>query len=55
MFMLLYEVIIDKVERNSVAMVFNLLAERISKARKPAHVHSHSKILPFYIGYPSQF
>lgn len=31
-------------------MIFNGLAKTIGKARKPAHVHAHGKILPLHVG-----
>ena len=41
------EVIEHEVQRQHVLMVFDLLAESISKARKPAHPHTHIQALPF--------
>jgi len=42
------EVVIHEVERHSIAQVFNLFAESVSKASKPAHSHPHGQVLALY-------
>ena len=36
-----HEVVVHMKQRNHRDMIFQLLAERVRKTRKPAHVHSH--------------
>jgi len=44
------EVVECAVQRDRVAVVLNLLAERIGQSSKAAHVHSHGEVLPLDIG-----
>jgi hypothetical protein len=41
------EIIKHEVERQRVAVILQLLAERICLAREPAHSHPHIEVLPF--------
>ena len=48
--MLLYEVVVDEMQSNGIAMVFYLFREAIRKTGEPTHVHSHGQVLPLNMG-----
>ena len=48
--MLLYEVVVNEMQGDSVGMILDLFGESIGQAGEPAHVHSHGQISPFYVG-----
>ena len=45
--MLPHEIIVREVQTNGCLEVFQLLAETVGQAGKPAHLHTHREVLPF--------
>jgi len=43
---LAHEIVVREVQRDSRAQVFELLGKAVGQARKPAHLHTHSQVLP---------
>ena len=43
------EIIMHVVERDSVHVVLNLLAEGVRQTCESAHAHSHGEVLPFNV------
>lgn len=42
------EVIVHEVERHSMGLVLDLLAEGVRQPSHPAHAHPHGEVLPLY-------
>jgi hypothetical protein len=41
------KIVIHKIERQSVLVIFQFLRESVRQSREPAHRHPHPEILPF--------